>query len=179
MNRTEVVSILAVLKTAYPNFYRSMSREDAKAAVDLWLDLFADDPAPLVGAAVKALISTDLKGYPPHIGAVKEKLRQLTTPPQETEAQAWSRVHWAICRGLYHAEQDFKNLPPLLQQLVGSPGQLRDWAELDSETVNSVVASNFQRAYRARAAQQAQWDALPEDVRAMARSLGAGLRALE
>lgn len=179
MNRQEVVAVLAVLKTAYPGFYRNTNRADAQAAVDLWLDLFADDPAPLVGAAVKALIATDEKGYPPHIGAVKAKLRQLSAPARDTEAEAWGKVLKAISRGLYDSGPEFQALPPDLQRLVGSPRQLREWAMLDSDTVNSVVASNFQRSYRARAAWQDQWDALPGDVKALARSLGASLPALE
>ena len=176
MNRQEV---LAILKTAYPGFYRNTGREEAQAAVNLWLDLFADDPAPLVGAAVKALIATDEKGFPPHIGAVKAKLRQLSAPARSTEAEAWSRVLKAVSRGIYDSEPEFQALPPDLQRLVGSPRQLREWALMDSDTVNSVVASNFQRSYRARAAQQNQWDALPGDVKALARSLGASLPAPE
>lgn len=179
MDRQEVISIMAVLKTAYPNFYRNMSREDARSAVDLWLDMFAGDPAPLVGAAVKALIATDEKGYPPHIGAVKAKLRQLTAPVRDTEAEAWSRVRRAVSRGIYHAEEGFNSLPPEIRQIVGSPEQIREWALMDADTVSSVVASNFQRSYRARAAQREQWDALPAGVKELARSLGAGLPALD
>lgn len=179
MSRQEVLFIMAVLRAAYPSFYRNMSREDAQAAVDLWREMFADDPAPLVGAAVKALIASDEKGYPPHIGAVKAKLRQLTAPVRDTEAEAWSRVLKAVSNSAYSAREEFDALPPPLQALVGSPAQLREWALMDSDTVNSVVASNFQRSYRARAAQREQWDALPGDVKALVSSVVGGLPALE
>lgn len=169
MTRREVIGILSVLRAAYPNFYRGISVEDAEAAVRLWCDMFDNDPPELVGAAVKALIATDTKGFPPHIGSVKEKLRQITAPEQDTEAEAWGKVLKAISRGIYNAKEDFERFPEEIQRIVGSPNQLREWAMMDSETVNSVVASNFQRSYRMKMKQKAEFDAWPEEVKQLAR----------
>lgn len=177
MNRKEVLGIMSVLKAAYPNFYRGMSGADAEAAVNLWCDMFADDPPELVGAAVKALISTDEKGYPPHIGAVKAKMRQITAPEQNTEAEAWGMVLKAISRGIYNSKQDFESFPPEIQKIVGSPNQIREWAMMDSNTIQSVVASNFQRAYRAKMKQKAEYDALPPEVKRLAASMAKRLQA--
>lgn len=178
MNRKEILQIMTVLKTAYPNFYQKMTLEEASAAANLWLDLFAGDDARLVGAAVKALIASDTKGFPPHIGAVKAKLRQLTAPEQLSAAQAWSLVSRAASRSAYCAQAEFDKLPPDLQRVVGSPSQLRDWAMMDAGTFQSVVASNFQRSYRAQRQRQEELALLPPDVRALAQSLGKTL-ALE
>ena len=165
MNRAETLAVMGVLKAAYPTYYRDMSRRDAESVVALWVDMFADEPAPLVAAAVKALIATDEKGFPPHIGAVKARVRQLTQAPEMTDGEAWAVISRALRNSAYDSQREFDALPPRLQRLVGSPSQLREWAMLDAETVQSVIASNFQRAYRARAASDREYDALPADVK--------------
>lgn len=178
MKQSEVLQIMAVLKTAYPSFYAKVPMEQAAAAVSLWQTMFAEDDARLVAAAVKALIVSDVKGFPPHIGAVKDKLRQLTHPEQLSAAQAWALVSRAASRSAYRAREEFDKLPPALQQAVGSPNQLRDWALMDAGTFQSVVASNFQRAYRTQLQRQEELALLPPDVRAVAQTLG-GTLALE
>lgn len=165
MTRKETGIIMDILATAYPRFYAGPDAPDPEKAVALWAEMFAGDDVRLVAAAVKALIATDSKGFPPHIGAVKEKLRQLTEPEQMTQAEAWGLVLKAINRSGYQAREEFEKLPPLIQRLVGSPSQLRDWGMMDASTVQSVVASNFQRSYQARAKQDAEYQALPADVK--------------
>lgn len=167
MTRSEVLDMLSVLKAAYPNFYRGMSRSEADGVVSLWCTMFADEPVELVAPAVKALIATDVKGFPPHIGAVKAKIQQISTPKEMTEMEAWGLVKNALRNGYYGAQEEFDAFPPDVQKTVGSPNQLKEWALMDTDTLNSVVASNFQRSYRARAAQNREFAALPADIKAM------------
>ena len=161
MTRQETKDLMAILKAAYPNFYKDISKEEAKAAVDLWATIFSDTPAKLVIEAVKSLICT-LK-YPPTIADVKEKVAMITQPQEMTEMEAWERVKRAI--SYYHATEAFANLPPILQKIVGSPNTLREWAVMDSETVNSVIQSNFMRSYKARVAKEREYAMLPESTK--------------
>lgn len=46
---------------------------------------------------------------------------------------------------------------------------------MDADTVSSVVASNFQRSYRARATHEREMLALPSDVRQTMAQLGSGM----
>lgn len=161
MTREETKAILAVLKAGYPNFYKDMARDDAKNIVDLWATMFADDPAQIVTEAVKTLMCT-LK-YPPTIADVKEKINLITRPGQMTEMEAWEKVRSAISH--YNAAENFHALPPMLQKIVGSPNQLRNWAVMPIETVDSVLQSNFMRSYRAVAAQEKERDMLPESTK--------------
>ena len=133
-----------------------------------WLhDMFGTEEYALVAAAVKSLIEGDEHGFPPHIGAVKAKLRLLAGGEEPTEAEVWNLVSKAIRNGLYGAKDEFDKLPPAAQRVVGSPEQLRSWAMMDSETVQSVVASNFQRSYRQIAPREREIAKLPPDVRAL------------
>lgn len=175
MTREETLAIMSVLKAAYPQFYKDMKRSEAEAIVELWATMFADDPVAVVAAAVKAHIATDKKGYPPHIGAIKEAVVKVTQPEEMTEAEAWGLVNKALRNGYYRAQKEFDALPPVIQRIVGSPNQLKEWSLMDTSTVSSVVASNFQRSYRARATHEREMLALPSDVRQTMAQLGDGM----
>ena len=175
MTRKETGIIMDILATAYPRFYSGPDAPDPVKAVSLWAEMFSEDDVALVAAAVKALIATDDKGYPPHIGAVKAKLRQITGGPEETEADAWNLISRAVRNGLYGAKEEFEKLPPTLQRIVGSPAQLREWAMMDSETLHSVVASNVQRSYKAISSMEREIAKLPGDVRQMVGQISGGM----
>ena len=77
MTREQTLEIMAVLRGAYPAFYRDMSKTEALDVVNLWAAMFADDEAGLVGEAVKRFIVTDKKGFPPSIGLVKDQMARI------------------------------------------------------------------------------------------------------
>ncbi len=156
---------MAIIREFYPAYYRDKSPEEAQISARLWKELFAEDDGDQVLAAVKAFIATDTKGFPPSVGQVKARLVQLNAPDMLDEAQAWARVSRAIQRGSYHAAEEFEKLPPVVQKVVGSPSMLRTWAATDADTLQTVVASNFMRAYRSRAQDAMERLALPADVR--------------
>lgn len=75
MTQKEATQILAILKAAYPNSYRGMSKEEAIGTVNVWATQFIDMPVQVVMVAINKLISTNT--FPPSIGEVKEKIRGL------------------------------------------------------------------------------------------------------
>ena len=165
MTRDDVIKIMSVLRGAYPHFYRDISKQEAYDTINLWTDMFSHDDASIVSAAVKSLIDGDNKGFPPTIGQVKAKMRLLVGSDELTEAEAWNLVSKAVKNGLYGAVEEFEKLHPAVKRIVGSPSQLRDWASMDSDTLHSVVASNFQRSYKVVATREKEIAALPDDVK--------------
>ena len=170
MTYEETRIILATLKAAYPQAYQKMTVEDAKVMVNLWQEML-DHPYQVVAAAVKTIIASDRSGWPPTIGQVNDKIAQLTAGRQMTEGEAWACVQAALRNSAYGADEEYSKLPPRVQRLVGSPNQLREWAMMDSPEVQTVVASNFQRSYRARAASDREYEALPESIKTMVAGL--------
>ena len=166
MTRQETGIIMDILATAYPRFYAGPDAPDPEKAVALWAEMFAEDDVAVVAAAVKALIATDDKGFPPHIGAVKAKVRQITQPSGMTPQEAWNLVAKAIRNSAYESREEYDKLPKDIQRLVGSPNQLIDTETMDSQTVHSVVASNFQLTNPARQNADKHFEALPRDVQA-------------
>lgn len=175
MTREQMLDLLVIMQAAYPTFYKGMNKQQADAVLDLWATMFVDEPLEVVAMAVKSHIANDKKGFPPHIGAIKEAIIKLRQPDEMTEMEAWGIVRKAVSNGIYGAQKEFDALPPVLQRLVGSPAQLKEWAVMDEETVASVVASNFQRSYKARAAHERELLALPADVRQTMERLSADM----
>lgn len=195
MTREETLAIMSVLKAAYPTYYKGLNRNDAEAVVSLWTEMFKDEPAQVVAVAVKAHIASDSKGFPPHIGAIKDAIAKLHQPDQMTALEAWEHVRRAMrgasmspsscvyiggkTDGKTTAEKNFERMPELVQRIVGSPSQLAQWADMDAEVINSVVSSNFQRSFNARAAHEREILTLPTDVRNAMQQISAGLRMPE
>ena len=169
MTRQEALAIMAILKTAYPSFYKDFSKEELNAAVNLWATMFSEEPIQVVTEAIKALMCT-LK-YPPTIADVKEKIVAIMHPEVMTEMEAWQKVRRAI--SYYDADETFAQLPPILQKIVGSPNTLREWAQMETEIVDSVIQSNFMRSYKARVAHEKEYAMLPASTRALIQSIAA------
>lgn len=179
MNRIDTIKLMTVLQTAYPQFYAKKTAEEMNDAISLYMSMFEDEPAELVAMAVKALIKTRTSTWPPSIGEINEKIMQITQPEEMTEMEAWAFVSKAIRNSAYNSAEEFEKLPPVVQRLVGSPSQLREWGQMDSDTVNSVVASNFQRSYKARAKNERDFLALPSSVKSYMAALADGMKMPE
>jgi hypothetical protein len=188
MTTQETIKILAILKTTYPRFFISADSAELQLQINTWSELLVDDPYNLVAEAVKALTCT-LK-FPPTIADIKEKLYSITHPAQMSEMEAWQVVRRAVDAyeryDVYSTGQcarawDINNrimqgLPPVIKRIVGDSSQLREWQDMDTETFNSVVQSNFLRSYRALAAKEAEVEMLPQSTRQMMQRLGEALR---
>lgn len=169
MTRYEAAVLMATLRAAYPQYYARQTAEDSESAVALWAMMFEDDRAEEVAAAVKAFIATDVKGLPPSIGQIKAKLDTLRAEAsggELTAQEAWTLVQKAVRRSYYNAQEEFDKLPDTVRAVVGGPSMLRDWSVMDVETLSSVVSSNFQRGYTARAAHVTEMRKLPGSVKA-------------
>lgn len=166
MTRSETLAVMSILKAAYPGYYRDMKRQDAEAVVNLWSEMLADYPANLVAAAVKSHIASDRKGFPPHIGAIIAAIGEISRPAELSEGEAWALIAKALRNSGYNSEKEFADLPENLQRLVGHPSQLREWASMDTGTLQSVVQSNFMRSYRARMENEKRLAAMPSEIRA-------------
>ena len=167
MDRQQTMIILSVLKAAYPHAFQNMSKKDGEAMLNLWATMFTDESYEEVNAAIWALISTRTVGYSPTIGEVKEQIRRLHHHADIDEAGAWALVSKACRNSSYHSREEFAKLPPEVQRAVGSPEQLKQWAGMDAETVESVVASNFKRSFRVQTERAAEVEKLPPQIRDM------------
>ena len=163
MTETEVRKLLAMTQAVYPN-YNPPSKE---AAVNAWLMCLSEYDNNVVMAAFKAYITTDTSGFAPSIGQLLDKLHAIQNPQELNEMEAWSLVSKALRNGYYGAVEEFNNLPPLVQKAVGSPDNLRNWSQTDTNSIENVVQSNFMRSYRLVVNRENEIKKMPADVRTL------------
>ena len=183
MTTENIGQMLELLEGNYgQKFYEGTDR---KKVLNLWRVMFQDDDPREVAMAVQDCIST--LQFPPKISDIKTRIAKQKMAGQMTEIEAWSKIVTAInlSYGKDDANQQFYQLPPILQKLVSTPDQLRAWRSVDEAQLQTVVMSTVMRGYRelvqreltyhslpAEAQQQAEWqiakpvmEALPEPKR--------------
>lgn len=144
MTREETKKIIMIICSTFANF----KPMDLTYTVDAWNVMLSDFDYADISTALKAYILSDTGGFAPTPGQLVDKINKIKKPEELNEMSAWALVSKALRNGTYGAEEEFNKLPPLVQQAVGSPSQLRNWATTDYESIENVVQSNFMRTYR-------------------------------
>lgn len=165
MNYDETLRIMAVLRAAYPRYYSGQSRTDVEAAVNLWMAIFEDTPYNVVAAAVQAFIADDDKGFPPAVGQINRRVREIVEPERMTEQEAWTLVKRACENSGYEWQKEYDKLPEDVRRCVGDALTLREWALMPVEEFETVVASNFMRSYREKREVRRRREAIPPSMR--------------
>ena len=145
MTREETQKLLMAIGSIYPNF----KPEDKTLTIDSWHWALEEYPAEAVKAALQIYIRTSNTGFAPSVSQLISAMYEPTKNDQLSEGEAWAMVKKAIQDGNYHAEERFNELPETVQRAVGGPGMIRQWAQTDTDEVNTVIMSNFQRSYKA------------------------------
>lgn len=176
MDRQGAYGVMALLQANYPESFRGMTKEAASLRLNLWADMFSEEPLDVVMAACKAFIATDTKGFMPAVGQIKEQISKMRSAGQDmTPMEAWGMVSKALRNSSYGSKEEFAKLPLDVQRTVGSPDQLREWAMMEADEVQTVVASNFQRSFKVRQQQSRDIEKLPGSVRGFIAELAAGM----
>ena len=178
MDIKETLKVLGYIKVAYPNAYSKLGEDDLKALTALWARQFKDYDYQTVMAGVDAYISADTSGFMPQIGQIKDIIYKHSSNGQMTELEAWKLVKQALSRSGWYADEEFTKLPPTIQKLV-SPQMLHEWALADTSEVDTVIASNFMRSYRARVKDDREEKLLPNDVHTALSLLAEKMKLIE
>lgn len=168
MTRDETKKIIMVISASYPNF----KPQDLRMTVDTWQMMLEEYSYKQVSMAVKAYIASDTSGFAPSIGQVIGLMNKIEKPEELNEMEAWALVSRAIRNGYYGAEKEYEKLPTLVQKAVGTPGQLRNWSQTDTESIENVVQSNFMRTYRTVVKSSQEIARMPESIRNLIEKTG-------
>lgn len=152
MTAIEASAVLEYLKAAYPIAYAKTDDSGLKTAIAVWADAFEDMPVEAVKAALKAYISADTTGRAPAPGQIRDiifrAMEKQSAEGLPSEEEAVMLVKSAAANSGYNSVEEFKRLPPIIQDILGWPGTLRTWAMLDHSEFETVVLSQFRRQYR-------------------------------
>lgn len=163
MTREETVKIIRIICGSFPNFKPS----DLSETVDIWNMMLDEYTYNQIAGGLKSYILSDSTGFAPSIGQLIAKVKTIEETAQLNESEAWGLVSKAIRNGYYGAVEEFSKLPPLVQKAVGTPDNLRNWSQTNLESVETVIQSNFLRAYRAEAKRAAEISKMPSDIKTM------------
>lgn len=147
MTREEIKKLLSVITSIYRNF--DAKPQDMANIVNAWTWALSDYPAEEINASLKIFIQTSNSSFAPTVSQLIEGVHKPSNINELTEGEAWARVKKAIRNGNYAAKEEFDELPESIQKAVGNFRVIQEWAMMDSDEVNSVIMSNFQRSYRA------------------------------
>lgn len=166
MNYEETLRALTIIKVGLPYALGNLKEADYDALIALWCRQFKDYSYDLVMAGIDSYIATNKGTYRPQnlIGEIKGIIDKLTSPDQMTEIEAWEIMKKAISRSGYYADEEYQKLPPQLQKLC-SPQTLHEWSMTDTDEVNTVIASNFMRSYKARTEADKEMRLIPTEIK--------------
>lgn len=159
MTKDEFRSLTKVLKAVYsdPKFIAD------QYAFDAWYVLLEDLPFADAAKAVKSYMQAS--SFTPTPADIRKRCARNLEPAPMQGIEAWSLVARALRNSTYGADEEFAKLPPMVQEAVGSPSQLREWATEDSSKVHTVEQSHFIRAYEAIIQRHKEDAPLPESIR--------------
>ena len=146
MTREEFKTLVKGMKAVYaqPTFIPDQD------AFNVWFELLKDIPYQQANVAIQKYMLTEK--FPPTIADIREKATQIveSVDSSMSELEAWSLVRKAVRNSGYHSVEEFEKLPEACQRAVGSAANLKEWALMDSERVETVEQSHFIRNYRTR-----------------------------
>lgn len=160
MTKDGVTKLIMTMLAAYPNYHPN----DISATVKVWMAQLENYTDEEIAIALKAYILSDTRGFAPSIGQVVD-LVPRNQDSGMSELEIWGMVRRAVRNGYYGAEEEFAKLPDNIRAAVGSPGQIRQWAVIDMDELETVAQSNFLRSYRAVVARERIAGKMPPELR--------------
>lgn len=160
MTREETVKIIRIMCDSYPNYKPNNISE----TVDVWCMMLEDYNYNQISVALKAYVTSDTNGFAPSIGELIAKIQMISQPQELNEMEAWSLVSKALRNGTYGAVEEFSRLPPTVQEAVGNPDNLRNWATSDYKAIETVIQSNFIKTYRSVTSRAEEIKRVPAEI---------------
>lgn len=167
MTRQEITKLLYVIKAQYPNSFARFTETDVDNQIDGWMMVLEDYSYEECCVGVRVFLANDQKGFPPVPGQIIHAIKSMQPNNELGEQEAWAMVRKALRNSIYNADEEYAKLPPTVQKAVGSSANLTEWAQMDTETVESVQQSLFLRSYRTEIQRAKDRDMLPASVRKM------------
>ena len=102
----EVVSVIGVLKLAYPSFGARLTEDEWAALTRVWHRLLRDIPFDLLDAAAAHYATISGAAFPPSIAELRDTAFKVANPNRMSAEEAWGEVQKAIRRiGFYRAPE--------------------------------------------------------------------------
>lgn len=171
MTRKEIIKILTLLSQTYENFEKRMDTDEkVESMIMLWTECLGDLDYNLVLQAVKKTIIES--PYPPTIHEIRKNAIEMVKPnTSKTAIEAWNEAYSMICNGLYMTEEKFETASPEVKKFFGNVRQVKELAQTDSDTVNTVTKGQFLKQYEIILNREKENKLLPERMQNLIKGL--------
>lgn len=171
MNKEETIQILIILASNY-RFYNEQMSEQGKSdvLVKTWQSCFNDIPYEVVANAVKKAMLTSQ--FPPTIAEVRKQVIETINPnTNKTAIEAWNEAYSMICNGLYMTQEQFETHSVDVKKFFGSIRQVKELAQCDTDTVNTVTKGQFLKQYEVITQREQEQKLLPQQMQDFTKQL--------
>lgn len=162
MNRQETTQIITLLAGNYSSI-ADKTKEQKIMMLNTWIECLGDLDYQLVLQAVKkAIIDSP---YPPTIHDIRKNAIEMIKPTtSKTAIEAWTEAYGMICNGSYMTEEDFEYHSPEVKKFFGNVRQVRELAQTDTDTVNTVTKGQFLKQYEVIVEREKEKKLLPQQM---------------
>lgn len=162
MNKQETVQIITLLAGNYESI-ANKSEMQQKMMLNTWYECLRDLDYNLVLQAVKKTIINSK--YPPTINEIRQNAIEMINPTTTISAiEAWNEAYKMICNGLYMTEEQFNQASPIVKKFFGNVRQVKELAQTDTDTVNSVTKGQFLKQYDVLVKRETEQKMLPPQM---------------
>lgn len=169
MNKTETVQVITLLAGNYDSIAKKDSTQK-QLMINTWQECLGDLDYKLVLQAVKKSIIDS--PYPPTIHDIRKNAIEMANPTNtRTPIEAWNEAYGMICKGSYMTQEEFDTHSSEVKCFFGSVGQVRELAQTDSQTINTVTKGQFLKQYEVIIEREKQQKLLPRQMQEIIGSL--------
>lgn len=144
MTERETAKIIALLR----EYYKDSESTTLQAKVKAWHLLLCDYDYAEAERAVLELASKYQNEFMPAPARLIETIRSAKSVNSLSAQEAWNMVSKAVSRtDWFNPSKQFDALPPEVQRAVGDANMLKEWGMVDVNTFNTVIYSNFLKAF--------------------------------
>lgn len=161
MTIEETKKVMAYIAATYPRYFSGITKETAERQVIPWHDALKEYSAGLVIAGVKSYIAADSSGFPPAPGQIIAHIHESAPDTRVSAQEAWALVRKAVNVPWERMQESYDSLPKAIRRAVGSAASLKELAQMDIATFESVAGSNFIRTYNAVVKREAEHERMP------------------
>lgn len=162
MNKQETTQIITLLAGNYSSIAEK-TKEQKQLMLNTWQECLGDLDYRLVLQAVKKTIITSQ--YPPTIHEIRKNAVEMIQPSiSRTATDAWNEAYKMICSGLYMTEEEFNQASPEVKKFFSNVRQVKELAQTDIATVNTVVKGQFLKQYEIITDRERQQRMLPQQM---------------
>lgn len=162
MNRAEITQIITLLAGNYSSISEK-TKEQKQMMINTWQECLGDLDYKLVLQAVKKTIIES--PYPPTIHDIRKNAVEMINPSmQKTAIEAWNEAYSMICSGLYITQEQFEMASPEVRKFFGNVRQVKELAQTDLNTVNTVTKGQFLKQYEVIVDRQKKKKLLPQQM---------------